>query len=172
MSKPPEQLYLADDLQPPPDPVRTPAMDERVHAWLDSKDEARRMAEKRKDNEHLLLVACVERGLERYPYTDSSSGKTRYFVPDRTPKAKTIAAPAPKKTKQKHANVETAGQRVDAADAELAKLNAALDKRAAKAKAESERVESRRVPRASVAEEIGEADGFKDLRARMTETEH
>lgn len=143
--KEPEQLYF-DGTAPPPDPTRTPDLDAKLWAWLESRDEQRRVGEKRKDNEHLLMHALVEAGIDKYPFTDSVSGKKRYFVADKTPKPKTIAAFEPKKPKAKKRDAEEIAKREET---------------------EANRVEQRRVPRASVADEIGEganADPFRATR--------
>lgn len=137
-----EQLYLSDDMQPPPDPARDPDVDAVLHPWLAEADEARRLTDAAKAKRDRLLAMLLERGLERYPYVDAA-GKKRYFVADRTARAKQVKAIEPRKPKAKR---------------ERARPDPA------------EQVEHRKVSRASVADEIGEHDGFASVRERMGAT--
>lgn len=136
MAKQPEQLYF-DGTAPPPDPTRTPELDAKLWAWLESRDEQRRVGEKRKDHEHLLMHALVEAGIEKYPYLDPSTQKKRFFVADKTPKAKTVSAHEPKMPKPKKRDAEEIAKREET---------------------EANRVEQRRVSRASVDAELAERD--------------
>lgn len=136
MTKHPEQLFIAGT-EPAPDPAKNPMTDLRIFEWLEAKDEKRRTADRCKDREHLLMVDMQERGLDRYPYIDSLTGKKRYFVADKTPKPKTIAAFEPKKPKAKKRDPE-----------EIAKREAT----------EANSIEQRRVPRGRVTAELAEAE--------------
>lgn len=82
-----EQLSIAGT-----EPPENPKVRDALRAWLDARDEQHAAAEKAKAKRDAMLMHMVEAGVERYPYVDSKSGKRRFVVADKTPKAKTIAA--------------------------------------------------------------------------------
>jgi len=75
----------------PPD--RIPEVEEALDGWLDSKVEQKRAGETTKLQHSVLVARLNEAGVERYAYTDRTTGKRRFVYPDRTPKLKTTAAP-------------------------------------------------------------------------------
>lgn len=107
-----------------------------VHKWLDDCDEARQVSKRRKMSHDVMIQHMQEAGVERAPYVDSITGKKKHVYADRTPKAKVINAPRPPKF---NARIDRERPEIDA---ELA-----ADKNA-------DKVEVRRVSRASVADEI------------------
>lgn len=137
MNADPQQLYLADDMQPPPDPEKSDAVDAVLYAWLDAKHEQRTAADTTKIRHLTLLAKLAEAGIERYPYLDRTTGQKRYVVADKTPKAKTVKAPTVGKAKRERKRKGTPPE---------------------------ERVEHRRVSRESVEDEI---DPFAKTRRSM-----
>lgn len=138
MTTDPQQLYLDDDMQPPPDPDKREDVDVVLFAWLDAQHDQRTAADTTKIRHATLLAKLAEAGIERYPYLDRTSGQKRYVVADKTPKAKTIKAPTVGKAKRER-------------------------KRKGEVPPE-ERVEHRRVSRASVEDEV---DPFRKVRGEM-----
>lgn len=161
-SKRHEQTYI-----PGTEPADVPsAVRDAVHQWLDDCDEARQVSKRRKMSHDVMIAQMLEHKLERAPYTDSITGKKKHVYADKTPKAKVINAPRPSKNAKHDRDYDR-----PAIDAEIVDPNA-------------DKVESRRVSRSSVADEIGEgagADPFARVRGLMknaddvppiTETEH
>lgn len=126
-----------------------------VHKWLDDCDEQRQVSKRRKMSHDVMLQHMAEAGIDRAPYIDSLTGKKKHVYADRTAKAKVINAPRPPKNDNRDRDYDR-----PEVDAEIT-----LDPNA-------DKVEMRRVSRASVAEEIGEVDGFASVRALMNKTEH
>lgn len=150
MSRAPDQLSLDPSLIPP-DPVRNPELDKLVDAVLEAEDAQRAATATKKLRYEVYLAELAIRGLDRYPYVDARTGKKRYLGRKTTTTVAKTNAPRMPKPKDE----------------------AKAEKRAEKKQREKdEAVESRRVPRATVADEIGETDGFAGLRQRMAETEH
>lgn len=136
-----DQLYLAKELEPPPDPVRTPELDKVVFAWLDAKEAQRKAAQATKDAHLVLMYKLEEAKIEKYPYVDKWTGYKGYVTVKTTRKASTAKAPKAKR--------------------------AAKVGRERKPKTPmSEQVESRRVPRETVEHEI---DPFASTRVMMVE---
>jgi len=123
------------------DPARDHEADERLFAWLDAKSAQRKAADTTKIKHASLLERLGELGIDRYAYLDQFSGKKRFVVVKREPKVVTTRAPKPPRARRsrKHPEVE-------------AKLP------------DAERVEHRKVSRASVEAEI---DPFGATRAAM-----
>lgn len=84
------QTYIAGT--EPPDEPQIAEVAIAVDAWLAAKKKQALAAEAVKIRHETLLEALSEHGLERYPYHDDN-GRKRYVVADKTPRAKTIAAP-------------------------------------------------------------------------------
>ena len=134
-----DQLVLDPSLAPPDNPE----IKERLHAWLDAKDSQRTAAESTRLRHDVLIAKMVELGIDRYPYVDAITGKRKHVVADRTPKAKVVNAPSPKKRRD-----------VEPDDA----TPPANGSRKSKDVAPSEQVESRRVPRTKEHDDL--ADPF------------
>lgn len=144
MSKPkkkPEQLFI-DGTEPPPDPARDPDVDDAVFAWLDAKAAQRKAADTTKIKHASLLAMLGDKEIERYPYLDQFTGKKRFVVVKREPKAATTNAPKPPKPKR--------------------------ERKERKKPDPAEQVEHRKVSRASVEAEI---DPFAATRRSMDESE-
>lgn len=164
-SKRHEQTYI-----PGTEPVDVPsAVRDAVHQWLDDKDEHRQVGKRVRMSHDVMIAQMAEHKVDRAPYVDSISGKKKHVYADKTPKAKVINAPRPSKSGKPGKGDRDYDR--PAIDAEIVDPNA-------------DKVESRRVSRASVADEIGEganADPFARVRGLMkdandvpppTETEH
>jgi hypothetical protein len=132
----PQQLYI-EGTEPPEDPPVIPEVAQAVDAWLAAKKKQANAAEATKMRHEILLGHLQEHKIERYPFIDQVTGRKKYVVADRTPKAKTITAPS---KKQEGRDVTS------------------------KAEREAGQVESRRVPRAEVEAEI---DPFASTRGEM-----
>ena len=128
----------------PPD--RIPEIEEAIDAWLESKIEQRRASDSTKLAHAVLAQRVTEAGVERYAYTDRTTGKRRFVYPDRTPKMKTAALRVSRHDRRERDDEPEVGEEV---------TPPADDK-----------VESRRVSRASVADEI-DADPFASTRSAM-----
>lgn len=124
-----EQMQIPGTEQPE-EPV-IPEVAEAIDRWLEAKDEQQRASEVTKIRHQTLLSELAEHGLERYPFIDERTGRKRYVVADKTPRAKTVNAP------------ERRGR----------DLERDRDEPAERAEPD-ERVTHRRVPRASVEAEI------------------
>lgn len=136
MSKPAEQLYI-DGTEPPPDPAKDHEADDRLYAWLDAKSAQKKAADATRIKHASLLERLGELGIDRYPYVDRFTGKKRFLVVKREPKAATTNAP---------------------------KLRRPRAKREREKPDPAEQVEHRKVSRASVESEI---DPFATTRAAM-----
>lgn len=146
-----DQLYLKDDMRPPEEPAPVPEVLEKIHAWLDAKDEQAAAAERTKAASDAAMAALAEHGLEQHPYVDGKTGKRRWFVADTTPKPKTISFPRRRKQED---DVEI-GEEVEATE---------RPKKKAKTKPEDV-VEKRRVSRTKEHDVM--ADPFAATRAGM-----
>lgn len=93
----PKLQALRDQLEIPG--CEDPARD--LYAWLDAKDDQRRAADTSKIRHDKLLELLAARGIERYPYLERTSGKKRYVVADKTPKAKIVKPPAVRAPKRR-----------------------------------------------------------------------
>jgi hypothetical protein len=142
---------------PGTEPVEVPEVRDALHKYLDLKDEQRQSSLRAREAHGVLMAHMLEAKVERYPYVDSITGKKKHVLADRTPKAKLINAPAPKRGREDRERPEI--------DAEIKDPSA-------------DKVETRRVSRESALAEIkGNApkDGFAATRALMeqeNETEH
>jgi hypothetical protein len=134
-SKRHEQQYI-----PGTAPVEVPEVRDALHAWLDAKDEQRRNSKAVKLAHDVLIGHMQEQKIERYPYTDSITGKKKHVFADRTAKAKVINAPRSAKNDNRDADYERPG-----IEAVIADPNA-------------DKVESRRVGREGVEAELAERD--------------
>jgi hypothetical protein len=137
--KAPEQLYF-EGTEPPPDPARDSEADERVYAWLDAKAAQKKALDVTKIKHASMLERLGELKVERYPYTDQFSGKKRFVVVKRDPKA--VMTSVPRAPKPRFAKTPRKSTKVDPA----------------------EQVEHRKVSRASVQAEI---DPFGATRENM-----
>lgn len=127
-----EQIYLDPSMAPPDNPTIRAA----IHDWLDARDEQRRASLKTRSKHDAMIASMLEQKVDRHPYTDSITGKRRYVLADRTARAKVMNVPGqPKKKRSKRG-----GPRRDD-DVEIVDPNA-------------DKVESRRVSRESVKNEI------------------
>src|SRR6185312_9081430 len=99
MSKAPEQLYLADDLQPPPDPVRNPELEKLVDGVLEAEDAHAAAGRTKKLRHEVFLAELAIRGIDRYPYVDPRTGKKRYLGRKTTTTVAKTNAPKPPKRK-------------------------------------------------------------------------
>lgn len=122
------------------DATRIPEVDEALYGWLDAKAAQRKAAETTKIKHASLLerLGALVPDTERYAYLDQFTGKKRFVVVKRDPKAATTNAPKPPKPKRE--------------PKERTKVDPA------------EQVEHRKVSRASVELEI---DPFAKTRAAM-----
>jgi hypothetical protein len=141
-----DQLWI-DGTEPPPEP-KDPAIDEALDAWLEAKNEQKNSAAATKIRHATLCTRITEAGIERYPYIDRTTGKKRYVYPDTTPKLKTSPAPRPRKEKRPKRGPDKGW----AENVEVVILP-------------DEKVEKRKVSRASVEKEI---DPFASMRAAMS----
>lgn len=112
-----------------------------LDAWLDAKDEQKGAGEATKLRHSALLIQMADAGAEQYPYIERSTGKKKWVVIARDPKAKTISAP------RGRSEPEDVGDEVETPK-------------------EDDRVEHRKVSRASVEDEI---DPFAKTRAKIEE---
>lgn len=140
---PHEQTYFPGTEPPPEDPERTKALDEVVYAWLEGKTEQRKAADTTKMRHSTMIARLVEAGAARYPYKDYA-GRKRYVVVDTTPKAKTSSGPRPKKSGKPKRSKRWAD------DADKDPNEKAAERAQKRLDEDANRVESRRVPRASV----------------------
>lgn len=165
MSKRQEQTSI-----PGTEPVEIPAVRDALHQWLDKKDERATASESVRLSHDVLMARMLEAGVDRYAYVDAVSGKRKHVVADKTPKAKTINAPLPKREgrRGRDRDVETPGDRVDAVEQALDRFGQAIaalpDDVTVTAGGRSHTVEKRRVSRDSVEAEI---DPFAATRALM-----
>lgn len=125
---------------PGTEPVEVPDVRDALHAWLDAKDEQRQLSKRVRMSHDVLIGHMQENKLERYPYVDSITGKKKHVYVGRDPKAKVINAPRGPKNDNRDRDYDR-----PAIDAEIADKNA-------------DKVESRRVSRASVDAELAERD--------------
>lgn len=139
-----DQLYI-DGTEPP---GRIPEIEEALDGWIDAKVEQKRASETTKLAHSVLVSRLNEAGVEKYAYTDRTTGKRRFVYPDRTPKLKTAAAPRSRRRDDDERSEPEVGEEV---------THEAVLK-------DADKVESRRVSRASVADEI---DPFAATRAGM-----
>jgi hypothetical protein len=130
---------------------KNPDIEHALDMWLEAKDEQRRAADAVKLRHATLLLHLQNVGCDAYPYVDPKTGKKKQVVVARDPRAKVVKAP---KWNRKD---------VDVGD-EVTPEEKAVEKAAKKAKAEAERVETRRVKRKDVE---GEIDPFASTRSRM-----
>lgn len=183
-----DQLYLSDDMQPAPE-VHIPEIADAINAELAAIEEAREASQRKKAALDTTTRLLLEHKLERQSYVDPRTGKKRWRIADTTARAKSIAAVSREdKPKRRRKEVEigeevapidrlarglervfgsTPGDRVDAADAALDAFVDGVDKarkRRSREQLDAERVESRRVPRATVEREI---DPFGGVRQAM-----
>lgn len=123
-----------------PEDITTRDDDARLYAWLDAKAAQKKAAATTRDTHLILIAALAERGIDRYPYTCAFTGKKRFLVVKREPRATTTKVPAPPRARRsrKHPEIESV--------------------------LPEERVEHRKVSRESVAAEI---DPFGATRAAM-----
>lgn len=126
-----------------------------LDAWLEAKDQQRTSADTTKLRHATLLLHLATAGLEAYPYVDPKTGKKKQVVVARDPKAKTTAAP---RNNRRNEDADV-GDEVTVAERAEAKLRR-------KAETEANRVEVRRVSRASVEDEIN-PDPFAATRAAI-----
>ena len=138
MSKRQEQTQIPGT---EPEDITTREDDARLYAWLDAKTVQRKAAGDTKLAHSVLIAALAERGIDRYPYVDQFTGKKRFLVVKREPRATTTKVPAPPRARRsrKHPEIE-------------AKLP------------DEDRVEHRKVSRESVEAEI---DPFAATRRSM-----
>lgn len=152
-----EQTFI-----PGTEPVRNPEIEQALDAWMSAKDDQKDAASTTKIRHQSLLLRLAEVGIDRYPYIDPSTGKKRMVVVARDPKAKTITAPKDSKQRRDRGELDELGEEVTVATAKVEKLKA-------KAKQKADKVEHRKVPRASVEAEI---DPFAATRASMDPKVH
>lgn len=162
---PREQTFIPGTAPPPEDPQRTPDLDAVVYAWLTAQSDQRHAADVTKIKHAAMLERLAEAGCETYPYVDEKSGRKRYVVVDRTPKAKKKAAAGGGKSKKAKRSKRFAADHDD----DLKDANGkAADKAQKRIDDDANRVESRRVPRDSVEEQI---DPFAATRGAL-EADH
>ncbi len=99
-TKPAEQTFIPGT-EPAPEPERDQDADDRVYAWLDAKAAQKKAADTTKIKHASLLERLAELGVDRYPYLDQFTGKKRFVVVKREPKAGTTNAPKPRKVREK-----------------------------------------------------------------------
>lgn len=92
--------------------VRTDELDARLYAYLDTYEAKRAAAIHAKDLESILLAELEAAGIPRYPYTDRA-GDSRFFVTDKTPRAKTVKAPTAKQEGRKARKEKAAADSVE-----------------------------------------------------------
>jgi hypothetical protein len=137
---------------PGTEPVEIPAVRDALHKFLDDKDEHAQVGRRKKMSHDVLIALMQEHKVERYPYTDSVTGKKKHVYAKPKITATLINAP--------RGSAKNADRERPDIDAEITDPKA-------------DKVESRRVSRESVAEEIGEVDGFAATRKLMEQaTEH
>lgn len=117
------------------DPSRITEVDDTLFAWLDAREAQRKAADTTKIKHASLLERLAELGIDRYAYLDQFTGKKRFVVVKRDPKAATQKAPSPRRPKRERAKPDR--------------------------EKPEDQVEHRKVSRASVADEI---DPFARLR--------
>jgi hypothetical protein len=146
MTTKPQQIALPGIPAPTPPDERSIDLDALIDTAVGHRRDARDHNEKARDAFDIVLAKMVELGYERYAFEDPHTGKRRHLVRDVTPRAKVQAAP----------------RRTDLFDDEAAEDAGYMVE--PDAPADDGKVESRRVSRASVADEI---DPFAKLRGRM-----
>lgn len=130
----------------PPDVVQVVAIDDAIEAWHEAKRARRAANDDVSNTESSLLSLLAEHKLDRYPYTDPE-GKKRAIVVKRDPRAVSKA----------DRSVTAEGDDADDwSDDQTSKVRDDAD----------DKVESRRVSRASVEPEI---DPFASTRGAMAE---
>jgi len=117
-----------------PDDVR-----DALHNWLDKTDEAKAATKHKQEAHEVLLQRADDAKLERVPYIDSVTGKKKHIVVASKRSVKVINAPVSKK---KH----------EAEDRERPEIDAVI------ADPNADKVESRRVSRATVETELAERE--------------
>jgi len=157
-----EQTYFPGTEPPPEDPQRTAELDTMVNEIVDLEREAARLRITKNLKHSVFISLCIERGIDRYPFIDPATGKKRYKNVKREPKLTTTNAPKPRKPKKER----KAKPFADDADKSPEEKNAA--RLEAKVEAEANRVEHRKVPRATVERDV---DPFGAQRKELDELE-
>lgn len=139
-----DQPYLSDAMRPPGE-VKIPEIDDALDAWLEAKVEQRRAADTTKIRHLSLLDRMTVHGIERYPFVDRTTGKKQEVVNELKHAAKVKRAPR-KRDRDEEPGEEVTAPKVD------------------------DKVESRRVSRASVEAEIGKSDPFAGVRDAIAAT--
>lgn len=148
MTRQPRQLEVPGT-HDPDEPEIPPDFHDRLHDHLGQEENLKAERERMKDQRDSLIASMVEAGIERIPYTDATSGKRKYFVADRTARAKKIsAAGSDGKAKRARERDVEIGEEIDA---------------------KKDIIEQRRVRRTREHDEL--ADPFAATRKSM-ETEH
>lgn len=150
-------------------PGKDPDIERALDNWFEAKDEQRRAGDKAKLRHAELMLHMTTKSRPTYPYVDPRTGKKRQARVKADPKVVTEAAAKPDR-RDRDADIGEEVPSQETAEDVVAKLVAASEKRE---KAKADRVESRRVSRESVADEI---DPFARTRAMLDDdgngTEH
>lgn len=139
-----EQLAIAGT-----EPPETPEVRDALHKWLDDSDEHRQVGKRKRMSHDVLIAKMQEHGIERYPYTDTVTGKKKHVYAKPVVKATVINAPKQGK------------KRREPEPRERPDIDAEIDPNA-------DKVESRRVSRESVEAEI---DPFANVRSMVEKAE-
>lgn len=131
-----QQELIPDEKVPVPS-----ALVDQLDEYLGQEENLKAERDRLRDERDNLIAAMVFAGIERIPYTDAATGKRKYFVADRTARAKKISA----------AGSDGKAKRAREDDVEIAEV--------------VETVESRRVRRTAKHDEL--ADPFAATRGKM-----
>jgi hypothetical protein len=129
---------------------KNPDIELAIDAWLEAKGEQKYATDKTKIKHSALLIQMANAGIESYPFINPTDGKKKLLVVARDPKAKTTKAP---RWNRREADRDDGDDVGEAVELEV-KDDDAVDNK----------VEMRRVKRASVEKEI---DPFASTRAAM-----
>lgn len=104
----PEQLYLSEDTAPP----SIPAIERAIKYWREAVGEQADASKTTKQRHGHMLMLMGEHGVEKYPWLDPKTGKRKWVVADKTPKAKLVSAPKgdrPKRSRKTAAEADPFG---------------------------------------------------------------
>lgn len=149
MIRPPEQTWI-DGMRPPDVPDVEPVK-LAIYHWLDRKVNQKRAAEETRAAHAAMIASLAEAKLDWHPYTDPSNGRKRRVWIAKEPKAKTsvVVEFKPKRGRKRRGGADRSADAVIDPDAEPK---------------EDTKVESRRVPRKSVEDDI---DPMRKIREGM-----
>jgi hypothetical protein len=146
-----EEIQMSRQTEIPGTEVpKNPDIERSIDQWLESKDEQKYATEKTKLRHSTLLLHMQTAGIDVYPFLDPKTGKKKQIVIARDPKAKTLKQPRWNR-RDKDAE-DDVGEEVEVTD--VSEETPAVDNK----------VEKRRVSRASVEQEI---DPFASTRRAL-----